>query len=209
MRETESFLRQIEARRRMWRREMAKHAPPPPSAEALRLIERIEKAYAGVTCYRELRLLLGGEAEDEYLSSSTQALLAPLEEREDWHAIPADLLLACQCSLSYIGPHAFRFLIPAFMCAQLRNIPFDTFYPGMSLKDQTIRRAQTYELNEAQRACISDYLCLEVLLECETEARYFMPWEADDYLANYASRMSPREYGNMLIRRFREREVGG
>lgn len=206
VREAQEFLEELEKRRKTIQRRLTKTKLEPIAPEAERLIERIDRAFAEVTCYREVRVLLGGEAEDDYMSPVAQALLAPLEERENWHDIPDDLLLACQCCLSYVGPHAFRFLIPAYMSAALRGVPFDTFYPGNSMKDMVVRRGQCIVLNEAQRTCISDYLCLEVLFELWPDSRFFMPWEEEEYRAHYAASMSPRQYGEMLIRQFCERE---
>ena len=206
VREAQEFLEELGKRCKMWQRSLTKTELGPIAPEAERLIERIDRAFDEVTCYREVRVLLGGEAEDDYMSPVAQALLAPLEERENWHDIPDDLLLACQCSLSYVGPYAFRFLIPAFMSAALRGVPFDTFYPGSEMKDMVVRRAQCYDLNEAQRTCISDYLSLEVLLDPWPDNRFFMPWEEEEYRVRYADSMSPRQYGEVLIRQFCERE---
>lgn len=206
IREAERFLREVESRRKLWRNDMAKQKEREICEASRRLLQRIDKAFDGVTCYREVRVLLGGEAEDDYMSPDAQALLAPLEERDDWRDIPDDLLLACECALSYVGPHAYRFLIPAFMSAQLRHVPFDTFYAGSGMKDLTVRRAQSMELNEEQRSCISDYLSMEVILDPWPDARFFTPWEADDYKENYAQTMKPYHYGEMLLRQFCERE---
>lgn len=61
--EVEEFLR----RQTAWR---ASYKPEPIEMTPLRaeLAERIRCAFAGVTCYREVRVLLGGEAEDDYMS---------------------------------------------------------------------------------------------------------------------------------------------
>lgn len=206
VREAQRFLDAVAKRRKSRAHQLSGVELGPLAPEAQRLIERIDEAFDGVTCYREVRVMLGGEAEDEYMSPAAQALLAPLEERENWRDIPDDMLLTCQCCLSYVGPHAFRFLIPAFMSAALRGVPFDTFYAGSYMKDMVVRRAQCYELNEAQRTCISDYLCLEVLLLSWDDNRSFMPWEEEEYRTHYADSMSPRQYGEMLLKQFCERE---
>ncbi len=105
--EAEEFLARIDERRQAYEPDSVELSPLRQS-----LIARIKAAFSGVTCYREPRMLLGGEAEDDYLSPDAQALLTPLEERDDWEDIPDDLLHACSCALSYVGPHAYRFLIP-------------------------------------------------------------------------------------------------
>lgn len=209
LQEAQDFLHEVEERRKQWEKELAAEAPHEISAAAQRLIERTQKAFEGVTCYREVRVLLGGEAEDEYMSPAAQALLAPLEERDDWRDIPDSMLLACECSLSYAGAHAYRFLVPAFLCGELRGLPFNGFFPGGSKIDDSLwdlRRGRALELNDEQRACLSDYLSYEVL-QCEWPARrQFMSWEIDEYRLCYADRMSLKEYGDMLVNRYRVKE---
>ena len=195
------FLHDIEVRRRNY-----KPDDTPLSPERLRLEQQIKDAFAGVTCYREVRVLLGGEAEDEYWAPDVQALLSPLEERENWQDIPDDLLFACSCSLTYAGPHAFRFLMPRFMIGALHGVV--EIYPGEKPGSRFIDldRMRCRELNEAQKACISAYLDLMVVEEERYQRNLFMPWELDEYAANYASTLSYAEYGQLLIRRFLEQE---
>lgn len=65
--EAEEFLARIEKRRQTYE---PRHAEL--SLLCQRLIDRIKAAFAGVTCYRETRMLIGGEAEDEYQSLAQQ-----------------------------------------------------------------------------------------------------------------------------------------
>lgn len=202
VRDAAEFLRMIERSRR-------RYQPDDTALTPLRqkLEKRIKEAFAGVTCYREVRVLLGGEAEDEYLPVNAQALLSPLEERGDWQNIPDDLLFACSCSLFYAGPLAYRFLLPRFMIGALHGV-VNPFYPGHTPDSDLIRymRWQCDELNEAQQACFTDYLNLEVVEEEGCQRERFLPWELDEYASTYASSLSYAEYGQLLIQRFRERE---
>lgn len=201
--EAQRFWKSIESRRRAFSPDSAELSPL-----KRRLIDRIKTAFSGVSCYRELRVLLGGEAEDDYLSPEAQALLVPLEERSDWQNIPDDLLFACSCALSYVGPHAYRFLIPRFLVGALQGVV--EIYPGSgpSADPEISTRNQMLYLDEAQRNCLSDYLNLVSVEEEESECRRggYLPWEHDEYRELYATEMDYRDYGRMLIRRYRERE---
>lgn len=195
------FLHTIEVRRKCYKPDDTELSP-----ERLRLERQIIEAFADVTCYREVRVLLGGEAEDEYWSADVQALLSPLEERENWQDIPDDLLFACSCSLTYAGPHAFRFLMPRFMIGALHGVV--EIYPGEKPGSRFIdlERTRCRELNEAQQACITNYLNLMTVEDERPQRNYFMPWELDEYAADYASTLSYAEYGQLLIRRFLGKE---
>lgn len=195
------FLHTIEVRRKCYKPDDTELSP-----ERLRLERQIIEAFADVTCYREVRVLLGGEAEDEYWSADVQALLSPLEERENWQDIPDDLLFACSCSLTYAGPHAFRFLMPRFMIGALHGVV--EIYPGEKPGSRFIdlERTRCRELNEAQQACITNYLNLMTVEDERSQRNYFMPWELDEYAADYASTLSYAEYGQLLIRRFLGKE---
>lgn len=126
-READDFLRLIEEWRRSYASRRSQDAATlSPLAE--RLVERINAAFAGVSCHGEPRVLLGGEAADEYLSAEAEALLAPLEERDHWQRIPDDLLAACSDAPYYVGPEAYRFLLPRFMIGALHGVV--PFYPG-------------------------------------------------------------------------------
>lgn len=199
--EAAAFLKRVEERALYWEQEYANRVYGDISPEARNVIELIDKAFEGVTCYRELRVLLGGEAEDEYMSPQAQALLVPLEERQDWRDIPEHLLLACQSSLSYVGPHAYRFLLPAFICAELRGAEFNTFFPGQEAGSPfwDLLRGKCVEMNEAQQASLSAYMNYMAIVGNDGYRERFWPWELDDYAACYADSLSMREYGHLLV----------
>ncbi len=198
--EAEEFLARIDERRQAYEPDSEELSPLRQS-----LIARIKAAFSGVTCYREPRMLLGGEAEDDYLSPDAQALLTPLEERDDWEDIPDDLLHACSCALSYVGPHAYRFLIPRFMVGALHNVV--DIYPGSSPTSdlEVFARWKMYDLSPEQQQCLTDFLNLECV-EADDPRDQFLPWEHDEYRAEYADHMDYLEYGALLVQRYAERE---
>ena len=176
-----------------------------------KLEEQIEQAFAGVQCLNEPYVLLCGEAMDDYLSEEVLNVLADREERHNWHAIPDDMLHACSIALCFVGPEAYRFLIPRFMIGALHDVV--EIYPGISYKakDKLAQheRQQQSLLNDAQRQCLSDFLSLQSVDE-ETGEYYgrnqFLPWELDEYRANYdEQQVTHREFGTILMHRYAER----
>ena len=61
-------------------------------------------------------------------------------------------------------------------------------------------------LAEAQRTCLADFLNVECVEEGRCQRNQFLPWEHDEYHADYAGSMDYRDYGKLLIQRFLERE---
>lgn len=130
------------------------------------VFEKIQNAFHGVTCYGEKYVLLAGEAEDDYLPEEELDVLANLEERNSWQNIPPLWLYTCGASLSFVGPEAFRFLIPAYMCAALQFHFNDgrafEFHIGDSIdKDDNIIQYEMQQaclLTDEQKNSISYYL---------------------------------------------------
>ena len=200
------FLQRIERYRKNYEPDTT---PLTPLRE--KLVEQIEHAFAGVQCLNEPYVLLCGEAMDDYLSEEVLNVLATREERHDWHAIPDDLLSACSIALCFVGPEAYRFLIPRFMIGALHYVV--EIYPGISYRTKDklaqYKRQQQSLLNEAQQQCLSDFLSLQSVDE-ETGEYYgrnqFLPWELDEYRANYdEQQVTHREFGAMLMQRYTER----
>lgn len=201
------FLQRIECSRKNFKPDTPPLTYLTPLQE--KLVEQIEQAFAGVQCLNEPYVLLCGEAMDDYLSEEVLDVLAPREERHDWHAIPDDMLHACSTACCFVGPEAYRFLIPRFMIGDLHYVV--EIYPGVSYKSDLVdyvRQKQSL-LNEAQRQCLSDFLSLQSVDE-ETGEYYgrnqFLPWELDEYHANYdEQQVTHREFGAMLMQRYAER----
>ncbi len=196
------FLHNIEVRRRMYKADDTELSP-----QRKRLEQQIIEAFNGVTCYREVRVLLGGEAEDEYWTADVQALLSPLEEREDWQNIPDDLLYACSCSLTYAGPHAYRFLVPRYLIGALHGVVDVFLGEKPNSKFVEFMRVKCAYLNKAQQACLSDFLNLEVVEDDRHQRNYFLPWELDEYAASFAATHTYAEYGKLLINRYLEHQL--
>lgn len=201
--EAAAFLAQVESRRRAFQPTRAELTPL-----KTRLVEQIEKAFAGVSCHHESRLLLGGEAEDDYVSKEAQAVLTRYEERDDWHAIPDDLLASCSFALCYVGPEAYRFLIPRFMLGALHGVVEVYFGEKPNSKFVSHMRERMLLLTPEQQQCLSDFLNLDCVDEEEQTCfgrNVFLPWELDEYDARFADEMSHREYGTMLVKRYFEK----
>ena len=148
---------------------------------------------------------------DDYLSEEVLNVLATREERHDWHAIPDDLLSACSIALCFVGPEAYRFLIPRFMIGALHYVV--EIYPGIGYKekDKLVEyvRMQQSLLNDAQRQCLSDFLSLQSVDEGTGEyyrRNQLLPWELDEYRANYdEQQVTLREFGAILMQRYAQR----
>lgn len=202
--EAADFLATIERRRHAYQADDI-HLTPLQQ----RLEEQIEQAFAGVSCYETPHVLLCGEAADDYVSKEAQAVLATKEIRDDWHAIPDDLLFACSFSLCYADAEAYRFLVPRFMLGALHGVV--ECYPGISGKNEELIAYQYQQmqlLTPAQQQCIADFLSLDQVDEKENVyygRNQFTPIELDEYRARYEQEITLREYGALLMKRFAER----
>lgn len=204
--EAEAFLAHMEESRRSYNRESVKLSPLQQQ-----LVEQIEVAFADVQCLDEPYVMLCGEAMDDYMSKEVLDVLAAREVRYDWHDIPDDLLSACPTTLCFVGPEAYRFLIPRFMIGSMHEVV--QVYPGLSYKAREelkdYERNQLSLLNEAQKQCVSDFLNLQHVNEetGEWQGRsVFLPWELDEYGIHYdEQKVTPREFGGLLVQRYAER----
>ena len=130
------------------------------------VLSKIQKAFSGVTCCGEKYGLVSSAAKDDYLSESELDVLSNLEERYSWQNIPPYWLYACEASLSFAGPEAFRFLIPAYMCAALQFNFSDgrvfEYHIGDSIGENSdiiqYKMQQVSLLNNEQKKSISYYL---------------------------------------------------
>lgn len=140
------------------------HTPMTPTRKAV--YENIRKAFRGVSCKREKSVLIASAAKDDYLTEIEIEPLTKIEERTCWERISPCLLYSCQESLSYVGPEAFRFLIPAYMCAALKYRVADArefeFHIGEANKmsEESLRYSEMQGklLNKEQKKAISYYL---------------------------------------------------
>jgi hypothetical protein len=62
---------------------------------------------------------------DNYGSAQAQAEARTLDPEERWQLVPDQALIDCESALSFLDPPGFRFYLPAFMRAGLRQFPQD------------------------------------------------------------------------------------
>ncbi len=181
-----SFLDRLSEQILHCRREEINTPRPLTHAEHELLLD-IERAFADVHDEGAYRLLLTGEAEDEYMDEQIQRFLSEHELRGEWRDIPLEWISACECSLSYVDAVGYRFLLPAFLRADF----IVDFSIDMSIKlaassekiglDYQLERSRL--LTEQQREAVErfmhhrrrdpDYCCED----------YLLAWEMSDYLA--------------------------
>ena len=80
----------------------------------------IRDAFRGVVLGNGVGLWEGC-ALDDYEDANGIAKARSRDERVDWRAIPNDDLQYCESSLTFADPEGVRFLLPAFMIAQLND----------------------------------------------------------------------------------------
>ena len=172
----------------------------------------IKDAFRGVKCRNERAVLLCGEAMDDYAPDCVLDRIASLEERDDWKRIPVALIDNCDAALSFVGPEAFRFLIPAYMCAYIRydispDVPIIlSFFDAADKELQEYIRTRYSLLTDAQKIAISAFMAQHRLEEMEMsdDADFFscglLPWEWDEY-RHYNPQMSIKDYEELLVER--------
>ncbi|NJN22395.1 MAG: hypothetical protein HC812_15930 [Leptolyngbya sp. RL_3_1] len=85
-----------------------------------RLIRAIEQAFGdvkrldGITLHEAMVL-------DDYGSTQEQAAARLLDPEDRWQAVSDQTLVDCYSALSFLDPPGFRFYLPAFMRAGLRQ----------------------------------------------------------------------------------------
>lgn len=84
------------------------------------LREKIERAFAGVTLGNGIGLK-EARGLDDYADSDILARLHNEDERQDWHRFTSAQLLSYQSSISFTDAEGMRFLLPAWMLAELRD----------------------------------------------------------------------------------------
>ena len=59
------------------------------------------------------------QAIDDYESTEAQLQARERDEKTDWQSIPPEDIFYCESSLSFLDPEGMRFLMPAFILAEL------------------------------------------------------------------------------------------
>lgn len=84
------------------------------------VIEQIAKAFAGVELGNGIGLLQADYRDMEGFGEVFRGLAAS-DERHDWTKLTAAMLNHCFTALCFTDPEGYRFLVPAFMCCDLRR----------------------------------------------------------------------------------------
>ena len=179
------------------------------------LVERIRRAFAGITVGPDTTLYLSGEAEDDYMDEECRDILRRREIRDDWQSIPPELLLACDCATSYVDAEGMRYLLPAWMLTELRYPDCVNTGLEIALSDNSddpdllnFNRKKLILLNDEQRACVRDCIRTLRLKEfCDDEDELIfanlLPWEEDDRAAHYPH-LSAEQYATQDLLRYCE-----
>ena len=78
------------------------------------------------------------------------------DERTDWTALPIDDLCACESALTFADPDGVRFLLPAFLLAQLDDkLPAGILYNLIFNSDQSYHFSA---LSPSQRTAVREFL---------------------------------------------------
>lgn len=182
------------------------------STECGIVLSYIKKAFHGVQCVNERNVLLCCEALDDYAPDALLEQIGVLEERTDWQRLSANLLNECDCALSYAGPEAFRFLIPAFMCAYIQydispDIPSKlSIFKHSNDELMDYFRYQCSLLNQSQQTAISLFMAQSRMDEDAdsddwTISYGLLPWEWDEY-HHYYRYLSTIQYKKLLNERY-------
>ncbi len=166
--------------------------------QSARLIQRIEQAFDGVSDEGERVLLLGGLAKDEYMGDAEIDLLSRFEYRGDWRDIPPDWLYACDCALSYMNAVGYRYLVPAFLRAELQTKLSQDMVISLGSR---LESTHAYHLEQVslftpeQRAVLVDYMnYFRSTHSVVLRMGLLLPWEMSDYLAHQDSYESMTEW---------------
>lgn len=136
------------------------------------LLNEINCAFEGVTCFEEKNVLYGSHLLDDYgegfASPEFYLWLEEREERSNWRDIPILHLFSCETALGFAPKEAFHFLAPAYMCAGLQYEPkwpqenwvgyfcYNASYQSSSRKE---RLAEFYQLfTPEQKKCIEKWV---------------------------------------------------
>ncbi len=181
--ELNAFLDALNARMDQFHREEEKH-PRDNTAKEKLLIEHIEQAFADVSDAGCHRLLLAGEAEEDYLSEAVQSLLSGFEIRGDWRNIPLEYLYACDSALYFVDAVAYRFLVPAFLRAEFLSYHTKDMVIALSSNEAYLDRdlELTSLFNDAQRAVLVDVMNYwRAKSSITLKMALLLPWEFAAY----------------------------
>jgi hypothetical protein len=118
------------------------------------VIEQIREAFKGVILGNGIGLL-EGNAIDDYAGEITRKTCREQDERLNWEAIPVKALNECYWCLHYLDAEGMRFLLPAFLIANIkREILIDPLFVLTEVADY-----EKFALfSSVQREAVRNYL---------------------------------------------------
>jgi len=125
------------------------------NAKRERVASLIRDAFHGVTLGNGVGIW-EGRALDDYADGHGIAAARQRDERMDWSAITIDDLSECESSLSFADAEGVRFLLPAFLLAQLE----DSLPAGVTFDLTRRHRPEEHfaTLSPAQRTAVREFL---------------------------------------------------
>ncbi len=126
------------------------------AAGADAVLKLIHLAFDGVTLEDGIGLIQG-DYEDCGVSDEVSAALAAHDERYDWTKLTPEALSFCHTALSFTDTKGYRFLLPAFMCADLHNYLYNDLFLSCAEDWAEHYMTRAALLNEDQRRAVEAY----------------------------------------------------
>lgn len=150
------------------------------------LLERLEAAFAGLSCPAGISLLSGGLAEDDWRAPRVVEYINATDEtpRHDWKALTPQMLRACEDSLFFIEAPAFCYVLPAYLRQYLLRPDFMCMDSIFHCMDYACKGQYLLSLSPEQKAVVQDVLnefrCREQQINGDVEET-LLPWEYEHY----------------------------
>lgn len=120
------------------------------------LCHRIEEVFSGVVLGEGIGLWQAQGIDDHEDEEACQAY-RERDEKDDWRKISSEDLNECNSSPSFLDEEGFRFLLPAFLCSELRGEHGFGFEFTLVQINQ-LSREKFALLSPSQRAVVREYL---------------------------------------------------
>lgn len=145
-------------------------------AEAV--MDQIHQAFAGVELGGGIGLIQGDYL-DTGVSEEVSRGLAARDERHDWTRLADAALNHCAAALSFTDAEGYRFLVPAFMCCELRGRMWNCVFVTCREDSAEWCLTKTALLNQEQRRAMEAYV--EFCRSCgEGDGEdWKLPWQWD------------------------------
>lgn len=143
---------------------------------AAAIIEQINRAFAGVQLGSGIGLIQA-EYSDDCESAEVFRGLADKDERHDWTKLTDEALNYCYVALSFTDAEGYRFLVPAFMCCDLRGGMRSCIFVTCREDFAEWGLAKTVLLNEEQRRAMEAYVDFRRSRGEEDGEDWKLPWQ--------------------------------